>query len=369
MLVLALLAFSGCAGAKVNIESTERGASVFVDDSAVGITPWKGFVETGLRRITVEKQGFADYTDTLPIEYSPLRTVVAPLAIAGGLGLTMYSIYGAGKPSLLLMDLGLGSELTGLLLIDFMVDMKIKAQMHPATGVVASPRTMHYVGNERIQSGGEKKLYHTDSVCFDERRNVLWTHDPKENQQRPFSMSAVQRCDPRKGEKSSRPSYLNVWGASTLGLMVGVVGYSAADLHSSDILPLITGCTLGGALVGWYVWAHIPDLERCEQIEDAVTIRQWAMQNMCYPGRPNAFATPIQAEPLPTPLPVPAQTLDVRPTTPIPQAESGPTVVSYPGSEATPAPAPTMDNPSGEDRYQGIRAVPYPSNDSTAVNP
>jgi hypothetical protein len=302
---LLFLSLFGCTGAKVLVESTPRGAAVFVGDSAVGATPWSGVVGFGLKKITVENPGYSIHLKTLDVQRGTLRSYLGASLMLGGAGAMYMGLYGMSPPFLPLIYTGMGSHLGGLIYYSFSHDYTVSAELNQKSGPLVRSRKLQYVGNERFQFDYEKKLYHTDSICLESSRKTLWTYDAQKDQSRPLAIAAVQRCDPGLGSKSSRPPFWKFWGWSSLtvaGIGTGAIIQQGGGVKADEIVPLGLGSVAAGALLAWYVWAQSPDFERCEEILDAITVRDWARKFPCYDDAPQEPVAPVVEAPVATPV-------------------------------------------------------------------
>lgn len=282
LLIILVVGILGCADARFKVESTPSGAAVFVNDSAVGNTPWVGNISPGKRTVKIEEHGYLIFSDTFTLQAHWKRNYLAPIFMLGGLS---SGIWGISQNNLSIEILGLGIHLVGLGIAaypDTLLQVKLqKGDSLTEKTLVQEKRKMYPVGMQRFQLPEAKKLSVTDSVCWDQKQRTLWIFDNQKQLQRPFAIDAVQRCDDQSGTSSTRPHFWKFWAAAT-AISFGIfstVGYHTAE----ETLGWLSISALVGATFAWIPWLMIPDNEICERQSDPLATQQWMLQYPCYP--------------------------------------------------------------------------------------
>lgn len=338
--IAASLLLGACARSFVRVETENPGAAVFVNDSAMGVTPWKGLINKGPSHMQVERNG-SILLDTSFVANTNGQYLFNSLFFGGAtVGLGGYWLLNSS--TLLFMGGGLemGMALFGR---DVMIDHKLSLN----SSMLAPPRAepfLHGTGRQTFQilhadsMGRADTLYRTDSLCYESRRQTVWTYDIRNSTHKPIAASALGRCMPgAKTQWKNDPllpylGYGILSGAITFGIMNGLDdSYANQDLGTAEKVK--TGAILGGTIgffTGLIIWAISDEHERCAPMQDSLEFHKWLEQYPCQstaatpviPNQPTAPVAPASNIVIPSPVvetpvqPIAIPSAPVEPTTP-----------------------------------------------------
>lgn len=337
-LVACAMALSACSRSYMKVETPQPGAAVFVNDSAVGTTPWTGLIDKGPARMLVEHNGTV-LQDTAFLANSNGQYLWSGL-FYGGFTVAMVGYYGFGSAPLLFLggSVEMGTAFFGRSL---MIDHKLSAQDQPAPAARTRP-FLHGTGRQILQLQGKTAradtLIRTDSLCYESRRQTVWTHDAQKNRHLPVSASALSRCQPGTHTQWKSDPVLPYLlggaaiGATTLGLITTSLSNESNGSETSPLQKFQIGAIWGapiGALMGLYTWNLAPEHERCDELQDSVAFRKWLEEYPCQgePLAPKEIAPASAAKPTSEPTTTPAAESVVEPTVE-PVAEQAPPAIT-----------------------------------------
>lgn len=189
------LLLGACAKSFVRVETENPGAAVFVNDSAVGVTP---FASKGASHMQVERNGSV-LLDTSFMANTNGQSLLSSLFFGGAtVGLGGYWLL--NSPTLLFVGGGLemGMALFGR---NIMIDHKLSLK----SSIPAPPRAgpfQHGAGRQTLQilhadsMGRADTLYKSDSHCYESRRQAVWTYDVRNSTHKAIAVNALGRCMP-----------------------------------------------------------------------------------------------------------------------------------------------------------------------------
>jgi len=351
-LVVCTVILSACSRSYLKVETPQPGAAVFVNDSAVGTTPWTGLIDKGPTRMLVEHNG-AVLQDTAFQANSNGQYLWSGL-FYGGFTVAMVGYYGFGSAPLLF--LGGGVEMgTALFGRSLMIDHKLSAQDQPAPAARPQP-FLHGTGRQILQLQGKTAradtLIRTDSLCYESRRQTVWTHDAQKNRHLPVAASALSRCQPGTPIEWKNDPVLPYLlggaaiGATMFGLMTATLSDESNGSETSPLQKFQIGAIWGapiGALMGLYTWSLTPEHERCDELQDSVAFRKWLEEYPCQgePLAPREIAPASAVKPAAEPIATPVAD---------PVAEQAPTTI-----------APTLP--------ENIRVIQFPTQSDSLTSP
>jgi len=277
-----------CASSNVKVDSPAGHAAVFVNDSAVGLTPWNGRIPLGSTRISVEKNGQVLH-DTSFLANNHGQILWHSLVLGGGtLGLGGYLVFN----SMPLLLLGASAEMGGILmssylLTDHKIELSGQAPPHGFALYGTGRQTLRKLLQDTL--GRADTLFRTDSLCYESKRQTVWAYDHAQAAHRPFALKALGRCLP-----NSETRWVNdpVWpylgyNSAAMGLLGAFMGAIAPEMpgNNSSRFEQIQILTLVGAgagvLYGFYFWTHSPKHEVCTPMQDPDEFLQWLRQYPC----------------------------------------------------------------------------------------
>ena len=298
---LFVLIANGCSQALVKVESATPGAAVFVNDSAVGLTHWSGLLNSGPAEIEVERDGVTSLDTTLRIWHGLGRVLWWGVALGGTTVMEYCYLSGSGTVALLLAGANIGFLTFGS---GLMVDHSFHAPLISLLDARKSLPPLHAIPYLYLQVKNKDTLVGTDSICWEPKRQTLWTWDHFRDQRHPYAINAINGCVLGSPQVWERDPLLPAIG---VGIAVTTSVFGTWELgHPEDEYEVKTntarvkevalyGVTVG-AFMGWFSWAMSPKHQRCEYLQDSIAFRERIAKYPCQSASVDSVV-PVQTAP------------------------------------------------------------------------